>query len=553
MKYNKFLLSDEIEISEEDYEERKCLIEEFSKMPIEFFSKLRHFQPQIGCLNSCRICSKFAGNVTEYWNESRQRNIIAALKYSVPKDKDDFPLIVWDREEHRSGVIFSYLDNDIGNYFYLDTFIELAYRELDVTTRISTVGFSRFNEELNKMHKKINEEQFVDFLGGVRLSFTPYETGWECKDTNKFKQFDYILDMANFLRIYKPYYEKVGAGSRKMCVELRYKPLLKIDDVFDISVKGHKVICISNYLFISKNKLDKMKISKIADPYDHNIKLTEKSEKFYQFDLFENVKTEGEATKIAYELIKLGLENKDNLVDVYLMENADGIYYSINPSITDTGNYGMNVYPITKKRVNSGYIITERFLVNAIIEYKSKKNLKRLDKFDKASWNDVYAVLDICKENAIKYGKIGKKDKEAYILKEILPMISAYVTALQEAGYEASDFFNPDFTIDTGIICNLGKAISEFCGITYKTNEPLTPVHERNYGKFNSKMTREGIAWRLSCNYNNTIIIEKLNLSNTTDLQGQVSYRKIIQLKDRDERLTNKDLEHSYLIPGQRR
>lgn len=120
MKYKEFLLSDEKEITEFDFQERKKLVEEFSKMPEDFFSKLRHFQPQIGCLNACKICSKFAGTTTEYWTESRQRNVIAALKYSV--QKEDLPLIVWDRSEHRSGVIFSYLDNDIGNYFYLDKF-----------------------------------------------------------------------------------------------------------------------------------------------------------------------------------------------------------------------------------------------------------------------------------------------------------------------------------------------------------------------------------------------------------------------------------------------
>ena len=56
------LLSDESDISDYDHKEREELIKEFSKMPVEFFSKLRHFQPQIGCLNACSICSKYAGS-----------------------------------------------------------------------------------------------------------------------------------------------------------------------------------------------------------------------------------------------------------------------------------------------------------------------------------------------------------------------------------------------------------------------------------------------------------------------------------------------------------
>lgn len=551
MKYKEFLLSDEKEITEFDFNERKQLVDEFSKMPEDFFSKLRHFQPQIGCLNACKICSKFAGTTTEYWTEARQRNVIAALKYSVPKK--DFPLIVWDRNEHRSGVIFSYLDNDIGNYFYLDKFVELAYRELGVLTRISTVGYSRFNERLNEMHRRINTPELLKTLGGVRLSFTPYEIGWECpSEKQEYSRTDYINDMANFLKIYKPYYEKVGSGSREMCVEIRYKPLVNLSKVYNTIVLGHMVICTENYLYISNDKNVQMQESKILDPYDHNIVLTQEPVTFYQMDLYQKVECLEEVQKLAHKFIVSGLENFIK-VKVYLMSNADGIYYSINPSMTEKGNYGINIYPQTSMRVNSGYIITERFLVNAMIEYKKTKNLKSLDKFEDATWKDVYAVLNICNEDAKLYEIINKIDKASYIKNDVLPMVNAYISALQEAGYTAADFFDPEFTIDTGIICNLGRAVEQFKGITLKANEPLTPVHERNYGKYNSKMSKEGTAWRLSCDYNNKIVIERLDLFNTTAEQGQVSFKKQIQLEPNDEILNQTSLTEHYLIPGQRR
>lgn len=241
------------------------------------------------------------------------------------------------------------------------------------------------------------------------------------------------------------------------------------------------------------------------------------------------------------------------VANVYLMKNAEGIYYAINPNMTEKGNYGINIYPITKERLHSGYIIIERFLVNSMISYKAQKNLGSLEKFNNATWDDVYAVLEICRSTAAMYYEIGKKEKGTYIINEIMPMINAYVSALQVAEYEASDFFNPDFTIDTGIICNLGRAVSLFKGITTKENEPLTPVHERNYGKFNSKMSKEGTAWRLSCDYNNNIVIEQLNLFNTTEAEGQVAYKKSIQLDKDDEILKQSDLLTQYLIPGQRR
>lgn len=551
MKYKEFLLSDEKEITETDFKERKKLVDEFLKMPEDFFSKLRHFQPQIGCLNACKICSKFAGTTTEYWTESRQRNVVAALKYSTPKV--DLPLIVWDRSEHRSGVIFSYLDNDVGNYFYLDKFVELVHRELGVVTRISTVGYSRFNEKLNEVHKKINTPDLLRGLGGVRLSFTPYEIGWECPNgKQEYSKTDYINDMANFLSIYKPYYAMAGSGSRHMCVEIRYKPLVNISEVYTTNVLDHMVICTKNYLYISQDKNVQMKEAKILDPYDHNIVLTQQPTVFYQMDLYQEVENFEKAQKLSHKFIISGLEGFST-AEVYMMSNAEGCYYAINPSMTEKGNFGINIYPKTSKRVNSGYIITERFLVNAMIAYKTEKNLKRLDKFENATWKDVYGVLNICDEMARIYEMANKADKSSYITNEVLPMVNAYISALQEAGYNATDFFDPEFTIDTGIICNLGRAIEQFKGITLKLNEPLTPVHERNYGNYNSKMSKEGTAWRLSCDYNNKIVIERLDLFNTTGEQGQVSFKKQIQLEPNNELLDQTSLTNNYLIPGQRR
>lgn len=550
MKKEKYLLTDETKICDEDYEERKKLIEEFKKMPEEFFSKMRHFQPQIGCLNACKICSKQANARVEFWEERRIRNIIAALKYASPQTNKANSLITYDRYEHRNGVIFPYLDNDIGNYPYLDIFIKLAYKELGVTTRLSTVGYSRYNEDLNEMHKKINLLH-EEGLGGVRLSFTPYEIGW-CSNNERYSQLDYTLDMANLLSIYKPYYNSYGAGSRKMCVEIRYKPLVETAEVFETEVLNHKVICTGNYLFISKEKNILMKESYIKDPFEHQIILTEESTKFYVVDLYEPFEKTEQLKKKCHKFIISGMDMYQQ-VDVYLMSNYDGKYYAINPSITEDGNYGICIYPKTNIRQYSGYLITERFLLNAIIEYKKTKNLKSLEKFENANWEDIYEVLEICRKNAINYRKNGKEKIYKYIINEILTMINAYISALQIAGYPAKSFFDPEFSIDTGIICNLGRAINEFKGLTNKENEPLTPVHERNYGVHNSKMKQEGVSWRLSCDYNNSIVIEKLNMYDTASTRGQVAEKKVIQLKKLDEIYTLNDLKSMYLIPGERK
>ena len=245
---NKFLLSDEKSISEKDLIERTMIYNTFCNMPKDFFSKLRHLQPQIGCLNCCSFCSKSSTPIIECWNENRMRNVIAALKYSSKIYKKNKPLIVWDRKHHRNGVVFSYSDNDIGNYMYLDKFVKIVYDELGVKTRISTVGYSRFNEKLNEVHSFVANN--YKYLGGIRLSFTPYAIGW-CSNNKKFSQHDYMLDMSNFLKIYYPYYKSVGSGYRKMCVELRYKPLVEIKDVIVGLYNKHYYIYTDKYLYIS--------------------------------------------------------------------------------------------------------------------------------------------------------------------------------------------------------------------------------------------------------------------------------------------------------------
>lgn len=555
--YNKeYLLSDEMNIKEEDWIERELLVEEIDKLPIEAITQLRHFQPQIGCLNTCLICSQLAGNTTVYWNEERQRNIIAALKYVSLKNVslkngNKFPLIAYNRYNHRPGVIFSYLDNDIGNYFYLDKFVSLLYKELGVKTRISTVGYSRHNEKLNIMHTNLNSPELIDGLGGVRISFTPYAKGWNNSNQKKYTNQDYIEDIANFLKIYRPYYNYAGSGARRMCVELRYKPLVVKSKVYTFEVEGHFVLSVGNYMFISLNKNRVLREARIDNVRDHTINLDQEAEMMAVIDLYlddynlENLKS--------FVLNILPDLDKYKTAKLYKLKNSEGIYYSLNPSITEEGNYGINIYPLNNIRKKEGYLVTERFLLNALATYKSKLNMKLLDKFEDATWEDVDNVIEQIKENQKEYINAKKYEKSEYIKNEILPMVESYILMLKNSGYEASNFFDPEFTIDTGTICNLGRGYEEFKLISSTPNDPLTPTHERNYGRYNSTMTEEGITWRISCDYGNQILIQQRDLSKTSHPNGPIIFSKKIKLIDKDERLDSKDLEHYYLIPGQRK
>lgn len=537
------LLSDEKEISLKDLEIRKKLCKEFSDLPVAFLSKMRHLQPQVGCFNNCGFCAKFSVCKSEYWPLDSLRNIISAVKYTARNYTKDDLLLAWDRKEHRVGVVFPYLNNDIGSYPHLKEFVDLCYVELGARTRISTAGFSRHNELLNKMHKDICSSESIYALAGVRLSVCQYGRVWEDKCCQNSLD-DYKKDLANFFNIYKPYYDKFGSGNRKMCVELRYNPLVVNADIFEFTYNNKYVIAFKNYLFISKCENIKLEYTYLTDPYKHSLEFTNPAEKFLEYNLDFDVTSIEQLTKY--------LDKEDIVpekeVDLYLFNNKDGDYYSINPKLTTSGNYGINIYPKVGTRKNSGYIVTERFFLNALYNFKKKKGLELKDKYPTATYDDITNVINILEEYSRYYSETGKNDKSSYIIEHVIPLLSVYIEALKMANYPASVFFDKNFTIDTGIICNLGRALGLFKGLSSYINEPLTPTHERNYGRHCSTMKQENYVWLLGCDFNDTILIEKLDLFNTASVEGQVSYTKKITIDGFNKKISN---DEKYLYPGE--
>lgn len=538
-----FLLSDEKDISVEDLEIRQKLYEEFCDLPISFVSKMRRLQPQVGCFNNCSFCSKFSVCHSEYWKLSSLRNVISALKYTSQNYTKDDLLLSWDRREHRVGVIFPYLNNDIAAYPYLDHYIDLCYKELGVRTRISTVGFSRFNQDLNRIHHNICSGELLYALAGVRLSVCQYGRVWEEESTHHTLE-DYTKDLANFLNLYKPYYDKFGSGTRKMCVELRFQPLVMNQDVFVFEYQGRMVLATGNYLFISCDKKVSLEETRVIDPYKHSLQLSQEGVPFIEYNLPSVAKSEED---VIHTLETVLLE-EERQVEVYLFRNRDGIYYAINPQLKSDGNYGMNIYPKTEIRKKSGIIITERFFLNALYNFKKKRGYSLKDSILNTSYEDTREVIAILLEYASYYKEIGKLEKHDYILEHVIPLIEVYLNALQLAGYSSDVFFDKNFTIDTGIICNLGRAIHLFKGLTSFINEPLTPIHERNYGRHCSTMRQENYGWLLGCDFNNNVLIEKLDFFNTASTEGQVSFKKKIEIDEFNIKIDDTD---KYLYPGE--
>lgn len=537
-----YLLSDEKAISNEDFTIRKILYDKFVELPVDFLSRMRHFQPQVGCFYKCGFCSKFSICKSEFWDERSIRNIVAAIKNVAKKYTNDDILLAWDRKEHRIGVNFPYLDNDIAGYLYLDKFVDICHKELGIRTRISTVGFSRHNKQLNEMHKRICNSELLYSLAGVRLSVTQYGRAWE--DTDSASIDEYTKDISNFLHIYKNYYNYSGAGSRKMCVELRYNPLAHNSNVIVTRYNGHMVIFVANYLFISNEQNVRFTEAHVIDPYKHSLVLSEKPIIFSEYNVYQDIRTEEE---LLLYIRENDLQFKREL-EGYLFSNRDGIYYSFDPKISNFGNYGFNIYPKTESRKNSGYLITERFLLNSIYEFKKRRGMHLRDRYTNSTWKDVYEVLDICKKISNLYLTEGKNDKYYYINNHVIPLVSVYVKALRDAGYSSDLFFDSKFTIDTGTICNLGRAIKLFKGLTNHINEPLTPTHERNYGRYCSTMKQENYVWKLSASFNDNLSIEKLDLFNTASSRGQTSYMDKIFINGINKKLEENDMK--YLYPG---
>lgn len=539
---SKYLLSDETSITEEDLRIRRQLYYKFMELPKEFVSKMRHLQPQIGCFNNCGFCSKFSVCKSEYWNEQSLRNIISAIKRTALNYTDGDLLVAWDRKEHRVGVLFPYLNNDVGSYLYLDKYVDLCYKELGARTRISTVGYSRHNEALNEVHKKITSSELLFALAGVRLSISQYGRVWEDQNGKNCIR-EYEQDLANFLKIYRPYFDKFGSGSRKMCVELRYNPLAENSKVIETEIDGKKVIATGNYLFISKNKDVTLNTAYIVDPYVHALELSEEPVIFNEYNLPFEITSERKLLEFI-EKEDLYFEKE---VEVYKFQNKDGYYYAIEPRIKNDGNYGFNIYPETEVRKKSGYLVTERFLLNALYKFKKEHDMHLRDKYTNSTWDDVDKVVSYVSEQIKYYESKGKIDKSEYIKEHILPIVTVYVNALKLAGYPSDCFFDSKFTIDTGMICNLGRAIGYFKGLTKFVNEPLTPTHERNYGRHCSTMKQESYVWMLGCGFDNNINIERLDLFKTASVEGQTSYREVVTIDGFNKKVDDKI---KYLYPG---
>jgi ribA/ribD-fused uncharacterized protein len=506
-------------ISEDDIYQRYVLANFFRTLPDSFFSNLRHFQPQIGCFNNCLFCSQQSKNTVFSFSLSQLKNIIAALKivavevnqklnrlekgslfsingafggaFTMPSDG----LVGFGRISHRPGIIYCYYDNDIAVYPFLEQYLHFCHEDLGVKTRISTIGYSRHNVELENMHKKINDT-LPYAIGGLRLSFTPYTPGYAVKRESLSRD-EFEKDCANFLKTYKNVISFLGFGYREFCVELRHKPLLKIADVQEQYIDGHHIIICASYILVSKEREPVLTIANIKKLQGHSIQLDKLAQKYIMV-----ITKELKSFNLDI-LIKSIINNKIVIkkyikreCNLYVLKNNDGKYYAVDPSFSPNGCFSAKqFYPKTTNRNNSGYIDSERYFLNTLLEYKLSLHLDKNTPFISAQWTDVENVINNLNEKAKQLQEIDP-DASEYILYETIPLITSYVKALKQADIAPLVFFDKNFTIDTGAICNMGNGLKEYNALTKNANMPVTPQHELIYGA-NGRMSFEGDIWRL--------------------------------------------------------
>lgn len=567
-------------VSMYDQIQRQNLVEQLRQIPPEALDNLRHFQAQIGCLNRCSFCSQSAG--TTLWNMSREAlaNFIAALKtvclewalkheriscqplnnehvfsnaFQMPK----FGLL-GARRNDRPGVIYCYLDNDPSNYPHLDDLIQWLHEDLGVQVRIATVGYSRRNIIMQNMHQKISNH-LMHAIAGLRLSFSAYTHGYT--DALNTSRDEFERDTAGFLTTYKNTFLSQKRGRKTACIELRFKPLVVSQPVTVLNYNGHLVIYSGSYLVIQQNSSDMEKNALICDPHDHGKKLSVDGTPC--FIIRAKVDVLEDAWESAVKCVITGQKLPSNFSTqqigvLHHLNNEDGDYYAINAERTSQGVHAKFFYPLTGCRPSSGMIDGERYHLNTLLTLSSQ-GLNQ-------SWNDFEKLIDmltITANNLEIYDSIEAK----YVRKEVIELVQSYARVLQYANYPVSAYFDKNLSVDTGHICNLGRAYYEYKAIASRPDLPLTPDHERAFGQM-GELAEEGIAWRIAITPNSTIssgsnargkrniyqekpmiMIEKLDLSLTATSHGQAQDRYFIS-SESSSHFTLKDMLHFPLIPG---
>lgn len=567
------------DLSIEDLGIRVDLIRELRKLPADALSNIRHFQTQVGCLNRCGFCSQGAGKTL--WNMPRQAlaNLISALKTvclenalerglikANPLDGNhvfaaDFVMpalgLLGDQRKDRPGVIYCYLDNDPAAYPHLDDMIQWLHEDLGVKVRIATVGYSRQNPVIQQMHERISE-QLLDGIAGLRLSFSPYTYGWTdmAQKRGEGSRDEFELDTSTLLSTYRKLFLE-RKGRKGACIELRFRPMISTAPVHIENVEGRLVIRCGSYLVVQRNA-EVLNVANITDARCHGNDLdvdgspcliVRAAPELLEAPIAEvvNALFNGGLMPFEAQIVYEGL--------LHRLRNDDGEYFSVDAERTKAGVYSKFFYPKTDARPKAGMIDGERYHLNAMMAAKQQSL--------SSTWEHVDLLLRGLEAKAQAVEVIDAGEAK-YIREEVVGLLQSYVRTLKLAKYPSYTYFDKEHSVDTGHICNLGRAYSEYKTIASRPDLPLTPKHERAFGP-TGELAEEGIAWRLAVTPQDSaknargerntyqehpsILIEKLDLAMTATSTGQSQARYFIRTQP-IQKITLQDSMSFPVIPG---
>ncbi|MFD0446008.1 hypothetical protein ACFQ10_32210 [Streptomyces indonesiensis] len=410
------------------------LLEQLRRMPDDAFTRLQYLAPQVGCFNGCAMCSQGAGR--DIWSLTQEG--LTGLFTALAGVAAERSLAIASGRIHRPGVVFPYLDNDIGSYPHLDHYAQLARDVLGVKLRISTVGYSRHSARLAAMHQHLVKE-FTGAFDGIRFSVTPYTLGF----TGRFgvDRQAYIEDLAAALRTYRPLLDVLGHGATTAACELRFAPLVGIGELTDARIDGHHVLATGPHLLISHERTDGELPETVIESLDEPL-YSEPGAPYLH--ITSDIAPPTAATVQAALTGTLSVPHRARTVRLHRFSNADGPYFAADPNFHPDGTFTtLHLYPATAVRPNSGYTDATRPLLNTLLAHKRAHGLGRRDEFAHATGADVATVLQALTAQADELQPIDRA-AAAHLCEQIHPQVTAYAAALERARLPTAHVLLPD-------------------------------------------------------------------------------------------------------------
>lgn len=575
------LLPDETEatISPEEIERRRELVRQLRVLPDEALTHLQYLQPQVGCFNRCTFCSQHAG--TEVWQFTRVglRRLLAAIRW-LAHERPGVAGRVGMGRQHKPGVLFPYIDNDVGSYEYLDDYVRLVRDSFGGSVRLTTVGFSGGNLRLVEMHRRIATE-LVDGLAGVRFSITPFTYGWTAAGrAHGTSRRQFRNDLAQAVAAYRPLLDSLGAGKESFAAELRFRPLVVRTAVVDTCVRSRHVVLAGPHLLVAARpgigKPPVSRVQGISNDLPGRRDLTSAPEPLFSSEgspyilVTSDVYAAEGIEAFTQRVVEQGRldEASRREVTLHRLDHPDGAYYTTEPGFARDGSMNMlSIFPASASR-EGGYNDATRFFLNMLLEHKRAHGRTRRDEFTDATAADVVAVVRRLGALARSLVTIDRRAAR-HVRKEIIPLVSDYGRVLLSAQLAPRLFFSRTFTIDTGQAVNQGRGRVLFDGLVSREDIPVNPWEERNTHISRSK----GYVWRMAPmpyypsgrppgdgrrgKKNDpaevpALIVEEIDPRHVAsrDLETAAPLRRYRIYGVETEHLTLRDGHHRYLMPG---